>query len=88
VSLILVQRDRVSDLLRLGIDFDIDSRIPQHRKRLAIESGYRFRRERDGSLVAAGCPKCELMVYEIKLQLERSSAVGNRRGRQAARVDV
>ena len=88
MSLILIQRDRVRDLLWLGIDLDRNAGLAQHSEQLPIESGDRFWRECESTLDAIRSAKLQPVVNKIELDLKRLSFIWNRRGREPSRVDI
>src|SRR6266436_2266621 len=85
---ILIERDRVGNLDRHLPDLHRNPQRSQSRHELAIKIGHRTRRQcqpKDG--IVAGSND-ELMMDEIKLNLEIPSRVRNCRGRQAQSVHI
>ena len=52
MSVILIQRNRIGNLLRLGVDLDFDAGPAQQRKELSIKSGNGFWRKRQDMRVS------------------------------------
>ena len=84
MPLVLVERNGVSDLDRMGRDGDVDAAASKPRHELAIEprDGTRLEDHREGAGVAVG--DVQTVLDEVEIHLERSVPVRDRRGRQAA----
>src|SRR5215468_10088962 len=88
MGLVLVEWNRASNFLRLGIDHDIDGSALEHCEHFTIERCYRFGLKSHGALLPIRSLQGEAMLDEIKLEFEFAILVRNWRGRQPTRVDV
>ena len=82
------KRNRVGNLVRLGVDFDFDPERSQHCHKLGIELGNRARRKNKRPDTAFAGPDDQRVVDEVEVDLEGPIAIRNRRGRKPARRNV
>src|SRR4051812_9820585 len=88
VGFILIEWNRVGNFLRLRIYLRRNSKVPQRRKQFAIKSSNGFSHQRQRAFVARRRPYLKSVIQEIELNFEGRIPIRNRRGGQAASVDV
>jgi hypothetical protein len=89
VRRILIERRRVGELVRFGVDAHIDVEHMELPHQPAIELGDAHRLEVDPRLLAVAAIDAQRLLDEIEVDAERSTvAVRHHRRRQAARCDV
>ena len=87
MRIILIQSNRIGNLLRLGVDFNLDASSAQQPKQFSIKSGHRHGRKGHRPLTLR-CAKLEAVVHKIELQFKRASAVRDRPRRQTSRGHI
>src|SRR6266852_7445869 len=85
MGVILIEKTRIVNFLRFGIDLYVDARLTQQREGFTIKGCNRFWRKREGTLVV-GSSKLQAMVDKVELDFKHASTVRDRGGRQASCV--
>src|SRR6266481_2305471 len=85
MSVILIEKNRIGNFLRLGVDFYVNARLTQQREGLTIKGCHRFWRKRKGTFII-GSSKFQAVMDKVELDFKHTSAVRDRRGRQASCV--
>ncbi|MBI4266710.1 MAG: hypothetical protein HY657_20270 [Acidobacteria bacterium] len=88
VHLVLLEGDRVGDLIRLRHDRDGPVERARRVHDAAVEGGHGLRLERHGGDAPVARLDDQPVVDEVEADFERAPAVWDRRGRQAARRHV
>src|SRR5262249_21952996 len=88
VFVVLLERDWVFDFDRLSHDAYLDVERVKRRHKFMIEIGHRLRAQRERVRRASIRLNAKLMINEIEIYLKKALAIGDRRGRKAARGDV
>src|SRR4030088_2155436 len=91
MSVILIERNRIGNFLRLRVDLYVDASPAQQRKQLLIKGSNGFRRKCQRALTARcsiGRSKLQSVVDKVELDFERTSAIRDRRSRQTSRIHI
>ena len=88
MGLVLIERDRFGDLVRLHVDLHGQAEPVQFSHQTRVERRDRLRLQRQPAAAAVARLHDQLMVDEIEINLERAVAVWNRRGGEPARRHV
>ena len=77
MGLVAVERNRIGNLLRLGIDVHVYTRTAEHGKRFAIEGSNGLGRQINSALLPIRSPQFQLVLEKIELELEFAAIVWN-----------
>src|ERR1700749_5240660 len=88
VSVVLRKADRLRYFVRHPVDLDPDTEFGERGERRGEKTRDRFSGQSKLALRAVTVGNAQDMIKEVEVELERPAAVGDRRGRQAARRHV